>query len=136
MGRGAIIGLLAAALGGAGPAATDDNPVLHACSGVKPIATDIKDPKWERWPSANDMAEYYPSVALSPSATEGKSVMRCRVRASGTLADCTVLCEWPANLGFGRATLHLARDFKLDPVLPDGRSPEGRTVVVRIHWKT
>lgn len=96
------------------------------------IANDIREPHWAATPNSRDLASLYPQTT---DEGEGASVMRCKVSATGALLGCEVVAEQPAGQGFGRATLLLARYFRLKHVQRDGRPIAGRTVVVPIQWK-
>lgn len=129
---GAIVGIGFAALSVCAGAAFAEQ-IDHACAAIKPLRTDLQKPDWERTPTAENMSELYPARSEMP--LDAKVAMRCAVRADGMLTDCTTLCEDPAGHGFGRATLGLARYFKLKPTVESGRKATGRTVIVRVRWK-
>jgi TonB family protein len=90
-------------------------------------------PDWERMPDAEQMASYFPPAALAQHAS-GRVRMTCKVRANGTLTDCAIVKETPPGLGFGQATLAVAKYFKMRPTMMNGRSVEGAMVSVSINW--
>lgn len=61
--------------------------------------------------NGNVVMHYYPPEAQE-RGIEGIGVVCCTVRADGSL-DCSAPYEWPADHGFGHATLLVARHFRI-----------------------
>jgi len=59
-------------------------------------------PSLARQPTQAEKANVYPQAALARGVSGG-AVMNCLVQLDGTLSDCTVSDERPANEGFGTA---------------------------------
>jgi len=93
----------------------------------------ISHPDWVRRPNGSDLAQAYPSQAFK-QGLGGQVLMSCKVTASGSMSDCSVLREQPEGLGFGQAALSLAPDFKMRRTRVDGQSVEGRTVQIPMRF--
>ena len=59
--------------------------------GAAPVITR---PTWDRLPTGDDLARYYPERAQRLEV-EGRVVMVCRVKATGDLVACEVVSETP-----------------------------------------
>ena len=94
----------------------------------------IQNPDWEETPAGDRLAALFPAAGLRQHAS-GRVKMMCKAQRDGTLTDCSILEETPPSLGFGAATLASAPYFKLAPTTEDGRSVEGRMVIVPILWR-
>jgi protein TonB len=94
----------------------------------------VTNPDWARRPTDDDIRQYYPDRATR-TETSGSATLSCTVRANGTLEDCTIVSETPADYGFGGAALKLARIYRMRPKTADGASVEGGTVRVPITFK-
>jgi TonB family protein len=85
----------------------------------------IDDAPWLSAPTAAQMAAAYPKSALGIAA--GHAVLRCRIKADGTLSLCDAVSEQPEDHGFAAAAKSLTQDFhvNVDPQLQalnrDGR---------------
>lgn len=55
----------------------------------------------------------FPAQALAAGLTHGRTVVDCAVQADGSVADCHVTQENPANLGLGDAALAAAQRARL-----------------------
>jgi TonB family protein len=95
---------------------------------------DITTPDWVRQPDSDDFARYYPDRAQR-MAVSGHTSLHCVANANGTIGDCTVLSESPADQGFGDASLKLSKLFKLNPAMPDGKSVEGGRVILSLDFR-
>jgi protein TonB len=80
------------------------------------------------------MSSFYPDHALR-NGIGGRTQLSCIVGAGGILADCTILSESPVGMGFGDATLKLAKQFRAPTVARDGQSMVGRPFVRNVVWQ-
>lgn len=96
-------------------------------------ATVIQSPHWIRRPSGNDMAGLYPRAAMDKGLS-GRATIVCRILANGRLADCNVVEETPAGMGFGAAAVRLAPYFQMTTTTADGKSVEGGTIRIPLVW--
>lgn len=93
------------------PAAGIAALVLSASAATaQPATPAAPSPRLDRMPSASDFASNYPRRAQY-EGVEGRAVLACNVNAQGTLENCSVASETPANYGFGPAVLNMARLF-------------------------
>lgn len=93
----------------------------------------ITNPDWQRRPSGEDLARYYPDRAMRMEV-EGSATISCRVTARGTLEGCSVTAESPADMGFGDAAMRMSRLFKMRPQTKDGQPVDGGTVRIPIRF--
>ncbi len=100
---------------------------------VPPRPSVITQPDWSRRPNSEDLARYYPDRA-SRLELEGSATISCSVRANGTLENCSVVSETPADAGFGEATLRASKLFKMRPTTRDGAPVDGGTVRIPLRW--
>jgi protein TonB len=98
-----------------------------------PHVARITNPNWLRKPSADDMEAYFPDRAQRMNQS-GMARISCTVTASGSLSDCSVVSEDPADFGFGGAALKLAHLFKMTPKTEDGAPVGGASVTVPIRF--
>jgi len=94
----------------------------------------LTNPQFDRQPSADDLAQYYPERANRLGKT-GTASIRCTVSSKGALVGCIVTGEDPAAFGFGDAALKLAKVFKLNPATADGVPVDGGVLSTRITFK-
>ena len=94
----------------------------------------ISNPVWERLPTGDDYARNYPAGA-SYSGISGGAEVGCTVDAEGLLTDCTVVAEYPANEGFGKAALKISKRFKMKPLTRDGVPVAGGYFRTRIIFR-
>lgn len=94
----------------------------------------MTNPEWLERPSGSDLARYYPTVAYN-LGIQGRAIIECRVGVDGRLYECRIVEETPARMGFGSATLTVARHFRMRPQLRDGEPVEGAYVRFPINWR-
>jgi TonB family protein len=95
----------------------------------------VLHPNYIRMPNGRDLASEYPSPAFR-AGVAGRAVLRCRVQADGTLANCVITAETPLGYGFGEATLRVAKRFRMKPSTGgSGQGVEGDFVIIPIVWK-
>lgn len=119
-----------------GPAITLTTPVPNPVDEAPPAADPaperappvIRNPSWDRQPTAEQMMRAYPERALE-RGVGGSAVLNCLVQANGTIAGCDVSSETPAGQGFGRAAQSLSRHFRINPRTVDGAATGSRVVV-------
>lgn len=94
----------------------------------------ITNPDWVRRPSAEDLAQYYPDRAQRLGVA-GSASLSCSVTAQGTLTECSVGSEDPADQGFGTAALKMTRLFKMRPMTRDGQPVGGAKINIPIRFQ-
>ena len=94
----------------------------------------IAQPDWEKVPPPMAFVRLYPKAALA-QRLDGTGVVRCRVTKRGTLEDCAILEERPANAGFGEAALKMTPMFRMRPTTKDGKPSSGGLVRIPIRFQ-
>lgn len=99
-----------------------------AVGGSALAASVVTNPDWLRRPDGDTIAEYFPEEATDRTIS-GKATVICAVRVDTTLADCKLVSERPAGIGFGEAAVRMAtREFRMKPQMRDGKPVEGAEV--------
>jgi protein TonB len=98
-----------------------------------PRPSVITNPDWLRKPSGDDIARYYPGPAAQ-RGVEGRATISCSVTAKGTLENCTLVSEDPADYEFGSKALQMSKLFKMRPKTADGAPTDGGTVRIPIRF--
>jgi protein TonB len=114
-------------LGGSGQAT--EVPVVQQL----PHVTKIINPTWIAKPDAEQMQANYPDRAIR-MGLGGKVSMNCVVAANGSVGQCVVNTETPANMGFGDAARRLAKYFRMSPRTVDGQPTDGAIVSIPLSF--
>ena len=103
-----------------------DNAV--ATEPVRQPPSVIRNPSWERQPSADQLMRAYPGRAIT-AGISGSASLNCLVLPSGGVTDCNVTQETPGGYGFGRAAQGLSRHFRVNPRTVDGAAVGSRVAI-------
>ncbi|MDO8410408.1 MAG: TonB family protein [Phenylobacterium sp.] len=95
----------------------------------------IGQPKWTQLPSAGAVVDGYPAEARIQGISGARVVMNCDVGTGGTVQDCEVTSEEPAEFGFGQAALALAPHFRLSVWTEQGLPTIGGRVTLPIRYE-
>lgn len=91
-------------------------------------------PYWTETPTPAEMAKVYPDQAYE-AGVGGQVSMMCQATFTGHLNNCQVIGETAPDSGFGKASLELARYYRMKLIGPDGAPMVGRLVRVSVNWK-
>jgi protein TonB len=83
---------------------------------------------------SSDKEQYYPAEPLK-YCLSGRVQIQCTVTPDGTLTGCAIQSETPPDVGFGEATLYLAKIWKLRPFSADGKPTSGGVFRRAVIWK-
>ena len=109
-------------------------PVVASPEPPPKRATVITNADWLRRPNGDDLATYYPERAQRLGVS-GRATLHCTVTAQGTLVDCSVASEDPADQGFGTAALKMTRLFKMRPQTRDGQAVDGASINIPLVFQ-
>jgi hypothetical protein len=117
--RALIVAATAAVAGSAMAADSGPAPAPTATGCPSPDNKDavayIKNPKWLHHPSSDEVNSVYPQHARKEGKTD-RTVMDCAISDAGSLQDCGVVDDKRPGLGFDKASLSLARLYKMSPL--------------------
>jgi TonB family protein len=128
----ATLAAAAAMLAAAGLSGAHAAPV-PAAPAPSAVERAPEAPDWLAAPSFEDLARAYPRAALEKGVS-GQTEIRCTVKTDGGLADCTLVGETPADMGFGRASLSLAGQFRMKPEAVAALPGTPPAVKIPIRW--
>jgi TonB family protein len=103
-------------------------PFTFAPSLLEGASPLLSRPKWTATPTAADLAGLLPDAAAKAGKLTARVVLGCVVGEGGSLDACQVESEDPAGLGYGEATLRLAKAFKVTTWSADGMPAIGAKV--------
>ncbi len=106
-----------------------DLPLPGTESPLAPAAEPVRitRPDWERLPSGEEMARYFPERAQRLERS-GRATILCTVETDGRVSGCVVASEDPAGFGFGEAAIRLSKLFRMKPAMHDGVAVGGGQV--------
>ena len=91
----------------------------------------IESPSWARVPNAQELSR----VGRTEIPREGSVQLLCTLQADGALNGCVIESLTPAQSGLGAEALRLARYYRHQPRLDDGRPVTGLKVRFTIRWR-
>jgi len=95
-----------------------------------PRPSTITNVQWSRQPRPT--ADDFPSRALEREIS-GSATVECTARSNGSPANCRVVSEEPAGMGFGRAAVRVVQRGQLSPRTVDGAAQDA-TFRVRVPF--
>lgn len=88
---------------------------------------------WDQQPDAMAFARHFP-LRAQREAVAGAAVLCCSVNEDRTLS-CTSPLEWPADYGFGEASISISRYFRLSEAsYAEVSSDPNHTIRRTIRW--
>lgn len=109
--------------------------VTFAPEMLDPDRRVIGKPQWTQLPSSGSVADGYPAAARAKGISGARVVLHCVVGTGGTVQDCQVTSEEPAEFGFGQAALALAPHFRLSVWTEQGLPTVGGRVTLPIRYQ-
>ena len=109
--------------------------VTFAPEMLDPDRRVIGKPQWTQLPSSGSVADGYPAAARAKGISGARVVLHCVVGTGGTVQDCQVRSEEPAEFGFGQAALALAPHFRLSVWTEQGLPTVGGRVTLPIRYQ-
>lgn len=82
---------------------------------AKDAVAFIKNPKWVRQPSGDEVTNAYPPMAYKGHKSD-RTVVDCAISDDGRLQDCTIVDDKRPGKGFDKATLSLTKLYKMPPL--------------------
>ncbi|RYF89309.1 MAG: hypothetical protein EON95_19000 [Caulobacteraceae bacterium] len=107
--------------------------LLLVAQDATPPDLEYGRPEWTATPSVADIADVYPASAYE-AGSDGQVNMMCRATLIGGLDRCEVIGETAPEAGFGKASLKLARYYRMKTMGPDGKPMLGRLVRLTVTW--
>jgi TonB family protein len=98
-----------------------------------PPGAVVTRPDWLVVPNGADLSEQYPAVAQF-IGLPGRVLLQCAIAIDGS-ADCKVIDETPAGLGFGDAALAFSKTFKMKPMTVNGQTVDGGTIKIPLKFE-
>ncbi|WP_293826535.1 energy transducer TonB [uncultured Brevundimonas sp.] len=95
-----------------------------------PRPSTITNVQWSRPPRTT--ADDFPARAIEREIS-GYAIVECTARSNGAPANCRIIEESPAGMGFGRAAQRVVQRGQLSPRTVDGAAQDA-TFRVRIPF--
>jgi TonB family protein len=118
------------------PSKSGEGFAVFAPEGAFPIASgsEIKDPVWTTSPHGHWTNGFVPDRAARMEQ-KGEATARCVATEAGTLVNCWIERETPADFGFGNAALLVMQRARMKPVDADGVPVAGRPYVQTFRYE-
>lgn len=107
---------------------------LALAAQANPAEADFGHPVWTQTPRPADVSAAYPSSAYETGRSATVTLI-CRASIGGRLDDCQVTGDTAPGGDFDKASLKLARHYRMKALGSDGRPMMGRLVRVSVAWK-
>jgi TonB family protein len=89
---------------------------------------EIYNPVWLKGVDPAAIPKLFPQAATKAGYKQGGATVECSVARDGALADCAVVSEDPAHLGFGDVALAIASVMQMNPWTLQGSPVEGAKI--------
>jgi protein TonB len=113
-----------------GPPVNIPGPPPPPAPPAPPRPSTITNVQWSRQPRPT--ADDFPARALEREIS-GSATVECTARSNGAPANCRVISEEPAGMGFGRAAIRVVQRGQLSPRTVDGAAQDA-TFRVRVPF--